>query len=149
MKNHFAKVQPTSIRHRTDKMTGKSKGFAFLEFAAYDRMKTCLKLYHHSSFSDGDKPARKINVELTAGGGGKGEVRKQKLKEKNEKLSVQRKNRMKEEAKKKESRQVEGGEGDSGTKSGSGKPARAPAKPRVIADESSGMHPSRLARMQV
>lgn len=62
---HFAKVQPTSIRHSTHKETGKSKGFAFLEFSGYDRMKTCLKLYHHSSFEDGVSPARKINVELT------------------------------------------------------------------------------------
>ena len=28
-------------------------------------MKTCLKLYHHSSFVDGVNPARKINVELS------------------------------------------------------------------------------------
>ena len=62
---HFAKVQPTSIRHRTNRETGKSKGFAFLEFAAYDRMKTCLKLYHHSTFDDGESPPRKLNVELT------------------------------------------------------------------------------------
>ena len=62
---HFAKVQPTSIRHRTNRENGKSKGFAFLEFAAYDRMKTCLKLYHHSTFDDGQSPSRKLNVELT------------------------------------------------------------------------------------
>lgn len=43
----------------------KARGFAFLEFEAYDRMKTCLKLYHHSSFDDGKSPARRINVELT------------------------------------------------------------------------------------
>ena len=62
---HFAKVQPSSIRHRTQKDTGKSKGYAFLEFDGYERMKTCLKLYHHSNFDDGLSPARKINVELT------------------------------------------------------------------------------------
>lgn len=65
IRTHFAKVQPESIRHSTHKETGKSKGFAFLEFSGYDRMKTCLKLYHHSSFEDGVSPARKINVELT------------------------------------------------------------------------------------
>ncbi len=62
---HFAKVKPRSIRHRTQKDTGKSKGFAFLEFQNYDRMKTCLKLYHHSTFDDGESPPRKLNVELT------------------------------------------------------------------------------------
>ena len=62
---HFAKVRPRSVRHRTQKDTDKSKGFAFLEFDAYDRMKTCLKSYHHSNFDDGKSPSRKINVELT------------------------------------------------------------------------------------
>ena len=36
-----------------------------MDFDNYDRMKTCLKLYHHSSFDDGVSSARKINVELT------------------------------------------------------------------------------------
>lgn len=62
---HFAKVQPKSIRHRTEKKGGKSKGFAFLEFEGYDRMKTCLKIFHGSDFDDGISPARKLNVELT------------------------------------------------------------------------------------
>ena len=65
IRQHFAKVQPSSIRHRTQKDTGRSKGFAFLEFEKYDRMKTCLKLYHHSIFDDSESPARKLNVELT------------------------------------------------------------------------------------
>ena len=62
---HFAKVQPKCIRHRTETEGGKSKGFAFIEFEGYDRMKTCLKLYQGSSFNDGTSPARKLNVELT------------------------------------------------------------------------------------
>ena len=28
-------------------------------------MKTCLQLFHHSTFDDGLSPARKVNVELT------------------------------------------------------------------------------------
>lgn len=59
------KINPKSIRHRKEKDTGISKGFAFLEFEGYDRMKTCLKLYHQSNFEDGESPARKLNVELT------------------------------------------------------------------------------------
>ena len=62
---HFAKLRPREIRHRTIKKTGKSKGFAFVEFDRYDRMKTCLQMYHHSDFNDGLSPVRKINVELT------------------------------------------------------------------------------------
>ncbi|KAI9819200.1 MAG: hypothetical protein M1827_007356 [Pycnora praestabilis] len=99
---HFAKVQPRSVRHRTHKDTGKSRGFAFLEFDGYDRMKTCLKLYHHSDFDDGLSPIRKINVELTVGGGGaKSKGRTSKLQAKNEKLNDQRKRRALEEEKSK------------------------------------------------
>lgn len=65
IKKHFTKVKPSSIRHSTIKDTGKSKGFAFIEFEDYDRMQTCLKLYHHSSFEDGESAPRKLNVELT------------------------------------------------------------------------------------
>ncbi|KEQ66652.1 uncharacterized protein M437DRAFT_13879, partial [Aureobasidium melanogenum CBS 110374] len=94
---HFASIQPQSVRHSTEKGTGKSKGFAFLEFANYDRMKTCLKLYHHSMFDSGvggERGKRRINVELTAGGGGsKSGARKEKLKEKNVRLNEQRQRR--------------------------------------------------------
>ncbi|KAF6222927.1 hypothetical protein HO133_000978 [Letharia lupina] len=97
---HFAKINPKSIRHRKEKDTEKSKGFAFLEFEGYDRMKTCLKLYHQSDFEDGESPARKLNVELTAGGGGgKSKDRKSKLRAKNERLNEQRKRRNQEEEK--------------------------------------------------
>jgi nucleolar protein 6 len=100
---HFSKLQPFTVRHSTDKETGRSRGFAFLEFEGYDKMKTCLKLYHHSLFdTKGDQTAsgagerrksqpRKINVELTAGGGGgKSASRKEKIKGKNEKLEAER-----------------------------------------------------------
>ena len=65
IKRHFAAIQPDSVRHRVDRVTEKSKGFAFLEFSGYDRMKTCLKLYHHSLFDNKLSPARRLNVELT------------------------------------------------------------------------------------
>lgn len=69
---HFAKVRPISIRHPTSKLNTvhdpgnpegggnerpASKGYAFLEFEAYDRMKTCLKLYHHSHFAEPGQPS--------------------------------------------------------------------------------------------
>jgi nucleolar protein 6 len=107
IESHFTKLAPTSIRHRTDKVTGRSKGFAFLEFAGYDKMKTCLKLYHHSIFdpeaakdkpdgerNDKKKKQRRINVELTVGGGGgRSEKRKEKIKGKNLKLEEERERR--------------------------------------------------------
>lgn len=151
---HFSKVSPTSVRLMTDKATGKPKGFAFIEFDAYDRMKTCLKLYHHSSFDDGIAPARKINVELTAGGGGKSEARKEKLQVKNERLSEQRKRRMLEEEKQKARREKKGrGKGQAdGPEGAAGKGKEAAQvdstheEPRSKHD-SHGIHPSRLARM--
>jgi nucleolar protein 6 len=64
---HFKSVSPAFIRAPTKKesKTGESKGFAFLEFDRYDRMKSCLQLYHHSHFDDGKSPPRRLNVELT------------------------------------------------------------------------------------
>ena len=63
---HFEKIAPVSVRVATqiDKPT-KCRGFGFIEFDNYDRMKTCLKLYHHSMFDDKKYPPRRINVELT------------------------------------------------------------------------------------
>jgi len=68
-------------------VTPKSKGCAFLEFKSRNALQQALKLHH--SIIDG----RKINVELTAGGGGKSEQRLTKLKERNKELEVQRKKR--------------------------------------------------------
>ncbi|KAL2037908.1 hypothetical protein N7G274_009383 [Stereocaulon virgatum] len=138
IQTHFAKVHPNSIRHRTDKETGKSKGFAFLEFEGYDRMKTCLKLYHQSSFDDGVSAARKLNVELTAGGGGgKSSERKTKLRVKNERLNEQRKRRVLEEEKihRKGKRDNEKGEEKESDK----------RKPAV---DNADIHPSRRSRVR-
>ena len=64
---HFEKNPPATIRVATNKDDPKNKcrGFAFIEFDNYDRMKTCLKLYHHSTFDDGKYPPRRMNIELT------------------------------------------------------------------------------------
>jgi len=54
-------------------------------------MRTCLKLYHHSDFDDGKSKPRKINIELTSGGGGNSDSRRGKIGSKNEKLEEERK----------------------------------------------------------
>ncbi|PMD14350.1 hypothetical protein NA56DRAFT_530466, partial [Hyaloscypha hepaticicola] len=97
---HFASVKPKSVRHLTQKDNPtKSKGCAFVEFEGYDHMKTCLKLFHHSMFDDGLSAPRKINVELTAGGGGNTKDRRAKIQGKNEKLNEERFRRIQEEEK--------------------------------------------------
>jgi nucleolar protein 6 len=94
-------------------------------------MKTCLKLFHHSTFDDGLSAPRKINVELTyvswhfflsncyrdmdwradcrAGGGGNTKERKAKIQGKNEKLNEERYRKIQEEAKAKLEKAPEGG----------------------------------------
>ncbi|KAI5292879.1 hypothetical protein KEM52_005993 [Ascosphaera acerosa] len=64
VQEHFAKIKPSQVRLATEKDSKKSRGFAFVEFDHYDRMKTCLKLYHHSLMDDGKGNSRKINCEL-------------------------------------------------------------------------------------
>lgn len=175
--SHFKKLLPFTLRHRTDPKTKQSKGFAFLEFENYDRMKTCLKLYHHSMFDptakaegvDGDAAAeihpdrvakvkakekrggaRRINVELTAGGGGKAEGRKEKIKAKNVRLEEQRKRRAeaegKEKEKEKDGKTAEGKERKAKQKSEGKKDAE---RTEEAVDETAGMHPARLARLNI
>ncbi|KAK4229963.1 hypothetical protein QBC38DRAFT_358136 [Podospora fimiseda] len=129
LKEHFSSLQPTSVRLLTDKDTGKSRGIAFVEFPGYDRMKTCLEKFHHTEFE-----GRKINVELTAGGGGKTKQRTEKIREKNAKLNEERANRMKkEEAAKLEKAKAKGGENGE--------------QQQQQENNNGGIHPSRLAMM--
>jgi nucleolar protein 6 len=66
VREHFATLQPTSVRLLTQRdQPTKSRGIAFVEFAGYDHMKTCLKKFHHTEFDDGKSAPRRINVELT------------------------------------------------------------------------------------
>jgi nucleolar protein 6 len=161
---HFKKLAPAAIRHRTDPKTKRSKGFAFLEFDGYDRMKTCLKLYHHSMFDPADyaestghghghqkrkgKGARRINVELTAGGGGKTEGRMEKIKAKNVRLEEQRRRRAELDRKEREKAERKGGAAKEGSKGGKGGDADADGGKLEAAEDAGGMHPSRLARMK-
>ncbi|KAG2736232.1 hypothetical protein G9P44_000322 [Scheffersomyces stipitis] len=92
--SHFKNSNPDRIRLRQD------KGIAFLEFdndtqEIQSKMELALKM-HHSTLRN-----RKINVELTVGGGGNSENRLNKLKEKNEKLLEERRAKVKEDIKKK------------------------------------------------
>lgn len=87
LKAHFAGAKPDRVRIRTD------KGIAFLELdtdggAIQNRMDVALRL-HHSLLR-----GRKINVELTVGGGGNSSNRLEKIKEKNGKLEDERRDRM-------------------------------------------------------
>ncbi|KAH8667428.1 hypothetical protein BGZ60DRAFT_528730 [Tricladium varicosporioides] len=110
LQKHFASVKPKSIRALTQKDDPtKSKGCAFIEFDGYDHMKTCLKLLHHSVFDDGISPARKINVELTAGGGGNTKDRRAKIEQKNSKLNEERVRKIQEEEKAKWAKKAEAG----------------------------------------
>ncbi|CUS14483.1 unnamed protein product [Tuber aestivum] len=116
LQSHFSSLQPSSIRLITGKNPPHTcKGFAFLEFTSYDRMKSCLAKYHHSMFLD-----RKINVELTAGGGGaKSKDRREKLRAKNVRLNDQRKRRIEEEEKLKGEKRVKrAAEGEGGSEGG-------------------------------
>lgn len=74
-----------AVRLSTDKKTLKPKGFAFCEFDSAESIEIALGMHH------GELGGRRINVELTAGGGGsKSAKRKLKIKEKNEKYRKER-----------------------------------------------------------
>lgn len=139
IEKHFSAVHPTAVRLLHEKTNpNKSRGIAFVEFAGYDHMKTCLKTLHHSTMTCQGRDyrgrpkddERKINVELTAGGGGNTDYRKERIRAKNEKLTGERDRRAKQEEvekiKKEKERLLKGG-------------AQKP--------DANGIHPSRLARV--
>lgn len=64
---------------------GKSKGFCFIEVSNQTDYQKLLKMHHSKLLG------RKINVELSAGGGGNSDQRKTKIKKKNEKFEKYRK----------------------------------------------------------
>lgn len=94
LQSHFKACEPDIIRIRQE------KGFAFLEFSSerediQKRMDLALRM-HHSMLRD-----RRINVELTAGGGGNSANRIQKLKSKNEAMDAKRREQIRSEVKEK------------------------------------------------
>ncbi|KAM5347010.1 hypothetical protein ACJ41O_010015 [Fusarium nematophilum] len=127
---HFASLNPVSVRCMSDPKDSKPcRGFAFVEFAKVWHMRTCLDKFHHSMFEDGVSPARRINVELTAGGGGKTKQRQEKIKEKNRKLDENRAKRIAREKTTKEEARANGTSGQ---------------QQQHLGD---GIHPSRRARV--
>lgn len=67
-----------------DPSAPRSRGCAFVEFTNATALQKALR-FHHTTFH-----GRAINVELTAGGGGKSQQRKDKIKKKNESLQKER-----------------------------------------------------------
>ncbi|KAK7756652.1 hypothetical protein SLS62_001489 [Diatrype stigma] len=156
---HFATVHPLSVRRVTAPVKDKAgqrtgakqfRGIAFVEFPRYDYMKTALKLLHHSTITapatidpktgqpvpDGKTVERKINVELTAGGGGNTDFRKNKIRTKNEKLKEERARRIVAETSAKEAKAVQAAWRKLTAKAGEGDAPGAE-------DDDKDVHPSR------
>lgn len=133
---HFTKAKPDVIRGRL------KSGFAFLEFKGDDasqRLVTALK-FHHSEFK-----GRKINVELTAGGGGNSDLRREKIREKNEKLEQQRKAEIEKENELKAQRKHIKFDEKKENESSDAKPKESEEFDKLAPEEEdvSGIHPSR------
>lgn len=80
----FSSLGPLQIRLITDKATEKPKGYAFVDCESTEQFNKLLKL-HHCKFQ-----GRKLNIELTAGGGGNSAGRKSKIQGRNQKLQKYR-----------------------------------------------------------
>ncbi|KAG9092567.1 hypothetical protein FS749_015613 [Ceratobasidium sp. UAMH 11750] len=77
--------KPRSGKAQTAVQAAKSKGCAFLEFSSHGAMQLAIRKHHT------ELVGRRINVELTAGGGGNSDQRKEKLRLRNRTLDEQRK----------------------------------------------------------
>lgn len=84
--SHFEKrgVPISEFRLLTHKDSGKSKGCGFMELSSNVVMQNALK-FHRSRIS-----GKHINVEITCGGGGKGEERKKRIQDRNRKLRLEK-----------------------------------------------------------
>jgi len=85
-----------------------SRGIAFVEFTNSTLLQQALKLHHT------DLDGRRINVELTVGGGGSGSARKEKIDERKGRMDEQRDRKAEKEA------EAEAGGAVSGGKTGEG-----------------------------
>ncbi|CAG9318743.1 unnamed protein product [Blepharisma stoltei] len=84
LKEFFSPIEDIQIRMRHNK-EGKFRGFAFAECTNNDQFQKLLRMHHL------ELKGRKVNIEMSAGGGGKSEARKQKIKKVNEKITKFRK----------------------------------------------------------
>jgi len=101
LQTHFP-VPPTKIRVPTARETSKPQGFAFVDFDSSEALEKALGC-HHTVLG-----GRKINVELTAGGGGKGEKRMGRIRERREALEEERRRKIEKEGKEKKGKDGEG-----------------------------------------
>lgn len=109
----------------TSTSTPSSKGCAFVQFTTSTALQSALRL-HHSTLEN-----RKINVELTAGGGGNSEQRKQKINSQREKLEKEREKALK-------NRRLREGETEDGDKTGRWKLAAQKSQAPIVEDASEG-----------
>ncbi|KAI5480367.1 RNA binding protein [Pseudohyphozyma bogoriensis] len=95
-----------------DGTVGKSKGCAFLEFTLATSLQSALRL-HHSELA-----GRKINVELTAGGGGNSVNRKRKIEDARKRITGERDKANENKKKRDEAKDAEAKEKRMGWKAG-------------------------------
>jgi nucleolar protein 6 len=79
---HFQKkgVNITEVRMLTKKGSGESRGCCFAEFRDAKSLQNALK-FHHTLMA-----GRRLNLEVTCGGGGKASERMKKIRDRNETL---------------------------------------------------------------
>ncbi|EGG02068.1 uncharacterized protein MELLADRAFT_110457 [Melampsora larici-populina 98AG31] len=88
-----------STKNETGQPTNATKGCGFVEFKTSAALQKALRLHHtpmncESTGQENQKKSRKINIELTAGGGGKSESRLKKIEVSKERLNKQREKRI-------------------------------------------------------
>lgn len=84
LEEFFKCLGKVDIRMRHDE-SGKFKGFCFVECSENQQFQKLLKMHHLKV------RGRKVNIELSAGGGGNSKDRKEKILKKNQKITKFRK----------------------------------------------------------
>lgn len=107
------KGTPATMYHKASE--SRSRGIAFVEFASSGALQAGLRLHHT------ELDGKRINVELTAGGGGGTEDRKQKIAERNERIGEQRKRKREADGTEDDDAKDAGDEGVEGGEQGSDK----------------------------
>lgn len=92
------KLSPNEVSSQT-KFSKPTKGCGFIEFKSSAALQKALRLHQtpiscETNGQENQKKSRKINIELTAGGGGKSESRLKKIEVSKERLNKQRDKRL-------------------------------------------------------